>query len=168
MSQNIRFLLNTEKNRVVVQSCEPIDRDNFVVPDFNSVCQFEISSINFLNVVYRMAKWDSEKTYRVEGKHYKANHLVEFDLRCSVQISDDEFVDEDAIILDSIKQKWEKYDLLIVILDVIWLSIMLYLSHASGEHTYRHSRELHRITRINEHSLRVMAHLFCYAVLGLL
>lgn len=105
MPQNIRFLLNTAKNRVVIQSCEPIDRDNFVVPDFNTVCQFEISSINFLNVVYRMAKWDSEKTYRVEGKHYETNHLVEFDLRRSVQISDDEFVDEDAIIPDSIKQE---------------------------------------------------------------
>lgn len=105
MPQNIRFLLNTAKNRVVIQSCEPIDRDNFAVPDFNSVCQFEISSINFLNVVYKMAKWDSEKTYRVEGKHYEANHLVEFDLRRSVQISDDEFVDEDAIIPDSIKQE---------------------------------------------------------------
>ena len=58
--------------------------------------------------------------------------------------------------------------MLIVILDIIWLCIMLYLSHASGEHTSRQSRELHRITRINEHSLRVMAHLLCYAVLGLL
>lgn len=58
--------------------------------------------------------------------------------------------------------------MLIVFLDIIWLCIMLYLSHASGEHTSRQSRELHRITRINEHSLRVMAHLFCYAILGLL
>ena len=45
---------------------------------------------------------------------------------------------------------------------------MFYLAHAGGEHTARQSRELHRITRINEHKLRVMAHLFCYAVLGLL
>lgn len=58
--------------------------------------------------------------------------------------------------------------MLIVLLDIIWLCIMLYLSHASGEHTSRQSRELHRITRINEHSLGVMAHLFCYAILGLL
>ena len=58
--------------------------------------------------------------------------------------------------------------MLIVFLDIIWLCIMLYLSHASGEHTSRQSRELHRITRINEHSLRIIAHLFCYVILGLL
>lgn len=48
------------------------------------------------------------------------------------------------------------------------LIIMLYLSHTSGEHTARHSKALHKMTRVNEHILRKMAHLFCYAVLGLL
>lgn len=58
--------------------------------------------------------------------------------------------------------------MLIVLLDIIWLCIMLYLSHASGEHTSRQSRELHRITRINEHYLRIMAHVICYMILGML
>lgn len=105
MPQNIRFLLNTEKGKVAVQSCEPIDRDNFTVPDLNTVCQYEISSVNFLNVVYKLGKWDGDKTYRVEGIYYEANHLVEFDLKRSILISDDEFVDEDAIIPDSIKSE---------------------------------------------------------------
>lgn len=55
-----------------------------------------------------------------------------------------------------------------VFVDILWLCVMLYLSHASGEHTARQSRELHRITRINEKVLRVVAHLVCYMVLGVL
>lgn len=39
-------------------------------------------------------------------------------------------------------------------MDILWLCVMVYLSHAGGGHTARQSRELHRITRINEHKLR--------------
>lgn len=58
--------------------------------------------------------------------------------------------------------------ILLVLLDILWLILMLYLSHASGEHTARHSKVLYKMTRVNEHVLRKMAHLFCYVILGLL
>ena len=57
--------------------------------------------------------------------------------------------------------------ILLVLLDILWLILMLYLSHASGEHTARHSKALHKMTRVNEHILRKMAHLFCYVILGM-
>ena len=39
----------------------------------------------------------------------------------------------------------------LVFLDILWLKLMLYLSHANGEDTARHSKALHKITKINEH-----------------
>ena len=95
LPQNIRFLLNTEKRCMAVQSCAPIDRDNFAVPDLSTVYQYEITSISFLDIVYKLAKWDNEKTYRVIGLLYPVNQLVEFRLSEAMQISDDEFIDDD-------------------------------------------------------------------------
>ena len=93
---NIRFLMNTKDKKVAVQSCEAIDRDNFVVPDFNSVSQFEITSVNFLQIIYKLAKWDEDKSYRIEGQAFTRNRLVEFDLTRAATIADEEFVDEEA------------------------------------------------------------------------
>ncbi len=92
--RNIRFLLNKKNGRVAVQSCEAIDRDNFAVPDLKPSETFEITSINFLKVVYGLAKWDEERTYRVSGKLFKENRLVEFRLDDAELISDDDFVDQ--------------------------------------------------------------------------
>ena len=93
---NIRFLMNTKDKKVAVQSCEAIDRDNFVVPDFNAVSQFEITSVNFLQIIYKLAKWDEDKSYRIEGQAFARNRLVEFDLTKAATIADEEFVDEEA------------------------------------------------------------------------
>ena len=99
LPQNIRFLLNKKKVRVAVQCCEAIDRDIFSVPDLKPSETFEISSINFLKIIYGLAKWDEERTYRVSGTLYKANRIIEFDLMDAETISDDDFVDQEAVSL---------------------------------------------------------------------
>ena len=94
--QGIRFLLNTGSGKVAVQSCEVTDRDSFVVPDLKPKENYDISSVSFLQVVYKLAGWDPVKTYRVEGNVFENGHLVEFILKDAVVISDEEFVDTDA------------------------------------------------------------------------
>jgi len=93
---NIRFLLNMKMKKVAVQACEAIDRDSFVVPDFKEVAEghFEISSINFLNVVYKLGGWDINKTYRIAGEEFCRNRLVEFELDEAAIITDEEFEGE--------------------------------------------------------------------------
>lgn len=95
--QNIRFLMNKKKCRVAVQSCEAIDRDNFIVPDLKPSETYEITSISFLKVIYSLAGWDEDKTYRVEGSFYGENHLVEFLLKSAEVITDDDFVDQETV-----------------------------------------------------------------------
>ena len=98
MPKNIRFLLNMKKQRVAVQACEAIDRDSFKVPEFpdGSKDQYEINSINFMNVLYRLAGWDRDKNYKIEGLVYPDNRLVEFQLEKAVLISDEEFRDPEV------------------------------------------------------------------------
>ena len=99
MPQNIRFLLNKKKVRVAVQCCEAIDRDFFAVPDLKPSETFEISSINFLKMVYRLAKWDEDRSYRVSGTLFRVNRLAEFDLNNAEAISDADFIDQETVSL---------------------------------------------------------------------
>lgn len=63
---------------------------------------------------------------------------------------------------------WGNCSMFLWILDIIWLIIILYLSHTNGEHTAKHSKDLQRLIKINEHLLRQIAHIACYMVLGAL
>lgn len=97
--QNIRFLLNMKKKRIAVQACEAIDRDSFTVPDLNTMkdAQYEITSITFVRMVYKLAGWSENLTYRIMGTVYPQNHLVEYELDNAIIISDEEFVDPENV-----------------------------------------------------------------------
>lgn len=58
--------------------------------------QYEISSMSFLKMVYRIAGWNAEETYRITGEVYPENRLVEFSFGDAVAIADEEFVDSEV------------------------------------------------------------------------
>jgi len=95
--QNIRFLLNVKDKKIAVQACEAIDRDSFKVPNFEdgSKDPYEITSISFLNMIYKLAGWDQTQTYRIVGTPYPDKRLVEFFLLEAEVIQDEDFVDPD-------------------------------------------------------------------------
>lgn len=98
MPSNIRFLLNMKQKKVAVQACEAIDRDFFKVPEIidGGKDQYEISSVNFLKMVYKLAEWKDDGTYRISGVVFPENRLVEFELGDAVKIADEEFVDPEV------------------------------------------------------------------------
>lgn len=63
------------------------------------------------------------------------------------------------------KGAWSK---ILRLTTLIWLLFILYLSHCTGSTTARQSRELSRLTCINEQMLRGSAHVVVYVVLGAL
>ena len=97
MPSNIRFLLNTGAKKVAVQVCEAIDRDSFTVPNLEDTGSYEICSMNFINVLYRLAGWKKEKSYRIYGNVFAKNRLVEYDLSDATEITDEEFVDPELM-----------------------------------------------------------------------
>ena len=97
MPSNIRFLLNTGAKKVAVQACEAIDRDSFTVPNLDEMGSYEICSMNFINVLYRLAGWKKEKSYRIYGNVFAKNRLVEYDLSDATEITDEEFVDPELM-----------------------------------------------------------------------
>lgn len=96
----IRFLFNNRDKRIAVQSCEAIDRDSFRVPKYipGERFQYDISSSPFLSVIYKACHWSINDSYLVYGERYSVNHLVDFDLKTAVQITQDQFVDPENLI----------------------------------------------------------------------
>lgn len=95
MPQYIRFLLNKRRKCVAVQVCEAIDRDCFKVPELKPEDVYEISSVNFVKMVYTLGEWNINSSYRVCGEAFSEKRLVEFDLTEAVTITEEEFEDDE-------------------------------------------------------------------------
>lgn len=55
--------------------------------------QFEITSITFARMLYKLSGWNEDLTYRIMGTVHPKNRLVEYDLGNAMIIADEEFVD---------------------------------------------------------------------------
>lgn len=95
----IRFLLNSDEKHIAIQCCEAIDRDKFSVPEAleGEKYSFEISSIPFVSVIYKICGWDRNKTYQVYGKIHQRHRLIDFDLNVAKEIHVDQFVDPENV-----------------------------------------------------------------------
>ena len=95
----IRFLVNSNEQHLAVQCCEEIDGNHFrvPVPKEGEKYIFEISSVTFLSILYKMCKWDQAKTYMVYGEVHPKYRLVDFDLKNAREIRPDQFVDPENI-----------------------------------------------------------------------
>ena len=94
----VRFLLNKKNKTVAVQCCEAIDKDRFKVPEFTkkNKGQFEISSLNFLTMLYKLEGWDQTKNYHLHGYVVPKYRLILFYLDDAVQIGDEDFMDPES------------------------------------------------------------------------
>lgn len=83
----IRFLFNPEKQLFAVQASDWKDSECFYVPkcsenDWN----FVINSIPMLRIIWKVCKWDEEKSYRISGTYHAECNLVVFDLKQAVTL----------------------------------------------------------------------------------
>lgn len=95
----IRFLVNREQKKVAVQVCEAIDKDSFKVPEFptDKRFQYEISSMNFVNIVYGMMNWDPQKAYHLRGYLVPRYRLMLYELVEAKAIKEEDFVDPESV-----------------------------------------------------------------------
>lgn len=96
----IRLLVSRKDKRIAVQCCEEIDRDSYAIPAYDTWDQFEISSTKFIGLIYKLAKWDQDKNYRILGYAVEKYHLILYCLDEAQEITDTE--------LGSKKEKLEK------------------------------------------------------------
>lgn len=95
----IRFLVNSKKHHLAVQCCEEIDGNNFRVlaAEPGEEYKFEISSIQFLSIIYKTCNWDQDRTYMVYGELHPKHRLVDFNLDTAREISPDQFIDPEIL-----------------------------------------------------------------------
>lgn len=87
----IRLLVSRKDKRFAVQCCEEIDRDAYEIPAYDTWEQFEISSLKFISLIYKMAGWDQAKSYRVFGYPVEKYRLILYCLDEAKEITDSEF-----------------------------------------------------------------------------
>lgn len=87
----IRLLLNKKSKQIAVQSCEQIDRDSYQVPAYENWEQFDISSRKLIKMIYKLAGWEEDKTYRIYGYPVPNFHLVLFFFKEGQEITVAEF-----------------------------------------------------------------------------
>lgn len=93
----VRLLLNRKQKRIAVQSCEEIDNDAYQVPAYENWNQFEIYSLKFLRMIYKMAGWDVRKSYRIYGYPVTDYRLVLFCLEDGREITEEEIEEESTV-----------------------------------------------------------------------
>lgn len=95
----IRFLVNSREKRLAIQCCEEIDGNHFRVPPWQEgeKTQFDVASVTFLAILYKMCQWDQSKTYLVYGEPHPKYRLVDFDLTAAKEIRADQFADPAAM-----------------------------------------------------------------------
>lgn len=94
----IRLLVNRRQKRVAVQCCEEIDKDSYRIPPYDSWDQFEITSLKFINMIYKMGGWNMNKTYRIFGYPVSDYRLVLFCLKDAQEIADAEFESSQTVM----------------------------------------------------------------------
>lgn len=101
----IRLLVNRKQKRIAVQSCEEIDNDAYKVPAYENWLQFEVYSLKFLQMIYKMAGWDKEKTYRIYGYPVTDYRLVLFCLEDGREINEAEIEKESTVTSEELKAR---------------------------------------------------------------
>lgn len=87
----IRLLVSKRDKRFAVQCCEEIDRDAYEIPAYDTWEQFEITSIKFINLIYKLAGWDQDKNYKILGYPVEKYRLILYCLDEAKEMTDIEF-----------------------------------------------------------------------------
>jgi hypothetical protein len=91
---DIQLLMNQKGKRIALLPSNPLERDHLQLPD-NKQIQCELCGIRFIRKVYELCDWDPEKNYRVFGRFYEKDRIIEYRLEEAVEIPDSDYCDED-------------------------------------------------------------------------
>ena len=83
-----RFLFHPVKKLVAVQACGMDDQGSHLRQTLKDGDSYEISSKDFVELLYRTQKWDRKLTYRLEGVKIPNEDVVVFPLEDAIRINE--------------------------------------------------------------------------------
>lgn len=88
-----RFLYNPQMNQIAVQVCSATDAGAHRVGKLNELSSCEIKCVAFVRMVYKNAKWDKRRSYRMIGNLFPEQRLVSFQIQEALPIENGKVLD---------------------------------------------------------------------------
>ena len=82
----IVFLYNPQMNQIAVQACKAGDAGAHRVGKLNEFSSCEIKCVAFVRMVYKDAKWNKRRSYRMIGNPFPEQRLVSFQIQDALPI----------------------------------------------------------------------------------
>ena len=89
-----RFLYNPQMNQIAVQVCSAADAGAHRVGKLNEFSSCEIKCVAFVRMVYKDAKWNKHRSYRMIGSQFPEQRLVSFQIQEALPIENGRVLDE--------------------------------------------------------------------------
>ena len=89
----IGFLYNPQMNQIAVQVCSAADAGAHRVGKLNEFSNCEIKCVAFVRMVYKNAKWDKRRSYRMIGNPFLEQRLVSFQIQEALPIENGKVLD---------------------------------------------------------------------------
>lgn len=88
-----RFLYNPQMNQIAVQVCSAADAGAHRVGKLNEFSSCEIKCVAFVRMIYKNAKWDKRRSYRMIGNPFPEQRLVSFQIQEALPIENGRVLD---------------------------------------------------------------------------
>lgn len=88
-----RFLYNPQMNQIAVQVCSAADAGAHRVGKLNECSSCEIKCVAFVRMIYKNAKWDKRRSYRMIGNPFPEQRLVSFQIQEALPIENGRVLD---------------------------------------------------------------------------
>ena len=88
------FLYNPQMNQIAVQVCSATDAGVHRVGKLNEFSSCEIKCVAFVRMVYKNAKWNKRRSYRMIGNLFPEQRLVSFQIQEALPIENGRVLDE--------------------------------------------------------------------------
>lgn len=92
----IRILPNPKRRRLALQVCAKDEMGAILVPKTKARKPIIICSLVIQRIIWDISEWDKDKSYRIYGKHFPKNEIVEFLMEDAEVIPDELFVDPEC------------------------------------------------------------------------
>lgn len=81
-----RFLYKPEKHHLAIEPCAMNDPGAYALVNVKKDETYDVSSKDFVRMMYHENGWDEKISYRIAGVAFPAEKAVEFDLNTALEI----------------------------------------------------------------------------------
>ena len=88
------FLYNQDTRQLAIEPCKMNDHGAYALVNVKKDETYDVSSMDFVRIMYHENGWDARISYRIAGIAYPQDRAVEFDLTKALEIHEGRVMDQ--------------------------------------------------------------------------